>query len=254
MLEGLSRFSVGEGIGSFAPLSAEMIEAFCVKGLPGRTSSTRGTYRSVLRGLSGGGRGSVATPFPGSLAARPYSAAERAELWAIARAQGPSWRRHSALALMCCCIGAGLRVRELLAAHTEDVFREGETIVISVRGNSARLVPVSSPYDLVLAELGDNSPRDRLFHPEPADRSYKNFVNDFCAHLVCDPSAPALSALRSRSSFICDHLAARTPLSVIVAISGLQNVESLRRHAVYVQGVPRTNAGLRRAALSEQAP
>ena len=128
-------------------------------------------------------------------------------------------------------------------------------MIVPVGDRSARLVPVSAPYSVVLGELAGRlaSPREYLFHPEPANRSYKNFVNDFSANLVWDPGSPAVSVLRCRSSFICDHLDAKTPLSVIVAISGLKSVESLRRHAVYVKGVPRTNAGLRQAALDEQA-
>ena len=249
----LEDFLVQQGLGEGlrTPL---MIEAFVAIGLSGHASSTRGTYRSVLRGQSGRPRGPMATPFPGSSAPRPYSSAEQAQLWAIARSQRFSWRRHSAVVLLCCCIGAGLRARELLAARAEDVVCDGETTVVSVKGNSARLVPVSAPYDAVLVELaGDACQAEYLFHPEEADRSYKNFVNDFCANLVRDPGSPSFSVLRGRSSFLCDHLEARTPLSVLVEISGLQSVESLRRHALYVQGVPRTNAGLRRALAEGQA-
>ena len=254
MAHGLSRFSSAEGLGPRPPLTAEVIEAFCSKGLAGRASSTRGTYRSVLRGISGGPRGTRATPFPGALASRPYSPAERSELWAIAGAQRSSWRRHSALVLLCCGVGAGLRTGELVAARAGDVICEKEATVVSVSGGSARLVPVSGPYDVVLAELARQACReDYLFHPEQADRSYKNFVNDFCANLVRDPGSASFSVLRCRSSFLCDHLEAKTPLRVLVEISGLQSVESLRRHAVHVEGVPRTNAGLRRALAQGQA-
>jgi len=253
-LDGLSRFSSANGLGPSPPLSAEMIEAFCASGLPGRASSTRGTYRSVLRRLSGWPRGVRATPFPGALASRPYSSAERAELWAAACQQRSSWRRHSALVLLCCCVGAGLRAAELVAARSEDVICDRETTIVSVGGGSARLVPVSFPYDVVLAKLAGEACREEyLFHPEQADRSYKNFVNDFCANLVRDPGSASFSVLRCRSSFLCDHLEAKTPLPVLVEISGLRSVESLRRHAVYVQGVPRTNAGLRRALAESQA-
>ncbi len=132
--------------------------------------------------------------------------------------------------------------------RAEDVSCDKETTIVSVGGSPPRLVPVSAPYDLVLAELaGEACREDYLFHPEQADRSYKNFVNDFCANLVRDPGSASFSVLRCRSSFLCDHLEQKTPLSVLVEISGLQSVESLRRHAVHVKGVPRTNAGLRRA-------
>lgn len=85
-----------------------MVEAFAVSGLAGRASSTRGTYRSVLRAL-GGSRPAVATPFPGSGAPPPYGAAEGAELFNIASAQRSPWRRSGALAMVALGIGAGLR-------------------------------------------------------------------------------------------------------------------------------------------------
>ena len=254
-MEGLSRFSMAEGLGRRPPLTAEMIEVFCAKGLSGRASSTRGTYRSVLRAMSGFPRGPLSTRFAGSSAPAPYSSCERAELWAIACSQRSSWRRHSAVVVLCCCIGAGLRAGELVAARAEDVICDNVSTIVSVSGGSSRLVPVSAPYDVVLAELADLSgPGEYLFHPGQADRTYKNFVNDFCAKLVRDPGSPSLSVLRCRSSFVCDHLESKTPLSVLVEVSGLQSVESLRRHAIYVKGVPRTNAGLRRALLEGREP
>jgi hypothetical protein len=91
-----------------------------------------------------------------------------------------------------------------------------------------------------------------LFHRQATDRSYYNFVNDFCRQLVCDPAAPKLSANRCRSSFICDHLAAGTPLSVLLEMSGVKEVESLLRYARHVEGAPRSKAALRRLLASER--
>ena len=51
-------------------LDYDVIEAFCVTGLRGRASSTRGTYRSALYRLAGaahGPPGQRATPFAGAL-------------------------------------------------------------------------------------------------------------------------------------------------------------------------------------------
>ena len=50
-------------------LDYDVIEAFCVAGLAGRASSTRGTYRSALYRLAEAGHGAPgqrATPFPGA--------------------------------------------------------------------------------------------------------------------------------------------------------------------------------------------
>ena len=93
-------------------LDYDVIEAFCVAGLPGCASSTRGTYRSALYRLARpvhGEPGQRATPFAGAKAPAPYSPAERAEVAAVAAAQRDPVNRASALAVVVFGIGAGLR-------------------------------------------------------------------------------------------------------------------------------------------------
>ena len=52
MAQRLGCFCSDQGLGAPA-LSTEVVEAFVSVGLVGRASSTRGTYRSVLRALGG---------------------------------------------------------------------------------------------------------------------------------------------------------------------------------------------------------
>src|SRR5438094_677365 len=89
--------------------------------------------------------------------------------------------------------------------------------------------------------------------PGPADRGYKNFVNDFARYLVCDPGAPRLSVSRARSSFICDHLAAGTAIKTLLAITGIIEAESLARYARHVPGVSSSKAALRARWRAEAA-
>src|SRR5512142_2808655 len=82
---GLSRSATTRGIpaGPEFVLDYDVIEAFCVAGLPGARPSTRGTYRSALYRLAGpvhGEPGQRPTPFAGARPPAPYSPAERAEL------------------------------------------------------------------------------------------------------------------------------------------------------------------------------
>ncbi len=90
-LRGLSRFADARGIpaGREFLLDYGVIEAFCVAGLAGRASSTRGTYRPALYRLAiavNGPPGQRPTPFAGARAPAPYSRAGRAELAALAAA------------------------------------------------------------------------------------------------------------------------------------------------------------------------
>jgi integrase len=242
-LRGLSRFADGRGVPASPQflLDYDVIEAFCVTGLCGRASSTRGTYRSALYSLAGlvhGEPGQRATPFAGARAPAPYSPGERAELAAIARAQRDPAKRSWALAMIVFGIGAGLRPGELVALRGGDVRRRGRQVVVDLSGPAARVVPVTPRYAGRAWELARAAGRGFVFRPGPADRGYKNFVTNFARGLAADPAAPALSMRRARSSFICGHLAAGTPPGELLAITGICEAESLARYARHVSGAP----------------
>ena len=54
------------------------------------------------------------------------------------------------------------------------------------------------------------------------------------------------SSGRARSTFICSHLAAGTPLRQLLHMADISEVESLLRYARLVPGAPRSKAELRR--------
>jgi integrase len=250
VLASLSRFADSHGLGAAPTLSVEMIEAYCALGLTGAESSTIGTYRSVLRALAENVSRSPARPYAGAAAPPPYSEKERTALHATARSQSREWLAHSAEVLLTFSIGAGLRPGELCELRGQDVKASAQATLVEVAG---RVVRMRKPYAERAIELAEAAGDRHLFHPGDARRSYKNFVNDLCAKLLRDPEVPAFSAWRCRSSFICDHMAESTPLTVIAALAGLASVCSLRRHARHVAGMPTTNAGLLRRAAEELA-
>lgn len=231
-----------------------MIEAFCAHGLPGRTSATRGTYRSVLRGWAGladGGRARRGPGYPGAPAPAPFTPAERAELWAVAAAQ-PAGRRDSALVLTAAGLGAGVSTGELMTLCGNDVHIGGDGgVVISVSGGRARPVPVTAPYATVLTRAVARTGPGLLFRPAAAARGYKNAVCNFVDNLNCDPAAPRFTLGRARSSFICDHITAHTPVATLLAITGIAEAGSLVRYAAHVAGAP-ASKGVWRARLATE--
>jgi integrase len=249
-LRGLSRFADSRGIpasGEFL-LDYDVIEAFCVAGLAGRASSTRGTYRSALYRLAEarhGPPGQRPTPFPGARAPAPYSTAERAELAALAAAQRGAARRSSALALVVFGIGAGLRPGELVALRGDDVTQHGRQVVVHAGGPAARLVPVTPDYSGRAWELARRAGSGFVFRPGPADRGCKNFVSNFTRGLTADPAAPRLSLRRARSTFICHHLATGTPVPVLLAVTGMAGAGSLARYARHLAGISSSKGTLR---------
>jgi integrase len=242
-VRGLSRFAQARGIAAGREfwLDYDVIEAFCVAGLPGCASSTRGTYRSALYRLARPVHGEPvqrATPFAGARAPAPYSPAERAGLAAMAAAQRDPATRASALAVVVFGIGAGLRTAELAALRGSDVSCRDRRVMVRVGGPATRVVPVIPAYAGRAAGLAAAAGNAHLFRPGPADRGYKNFVTNFTGTLTADPAAPRLRAGRCRSSFICDHLAAGTPLRELLAITGICQAESVARYARHVDGAP----------------
>jgi hypothetical protein len=243
----LERFCQRQGL-PLGQLGTEVAEAFVVAGLAGRASWTKGTYRSALRRAAGAAGPARATPFSGSPARAPYSSQEKAELLAVAASQRTPWRRASALALLALGLGAGLRPGELAEVTGDDVGARGGRV--NVRMGATRTVPVEGPYAGILAQQAQAGP-GYLFCPGGADRSYYNFVNNFCYRLEADPAAPRLCVGRARSSFICGHLGAGTPLGELLYISGICEVESLLRYARHVPGAPGSKAELRKRLCSE---
>jgi len=240
---GLCRFAQARGIppGPEFLLDYDVIEAFCVAGLPGARPSTLGTYRSALYRLARpvhGEPGLRATPFAGARAPVPYSPAERAELAAMAAAQRDPARRASALAVVVFGIGAGLRPGELVALRGSDVSRRGRRVTVRVWGRAARVVPVTPGYAGRAAGLAASAGAGHLFRPGPADPGHKNFVTNFARTLTGDPAASRLTMSRCRPSFICGHLAAGTPAGELLAITGICQAESLARYAAHVDGAP----------------
>ena len=242
-VRGLSRFAAARGIpaGREFLLDYDVIEAFCVAGLDGRACSTRGTYRSALYRLAmpvHGQPGQRATPFAGARAPAPYSPAERADVAAVAAAQRDPAKRASALAVVVFGAGAGLRPGELVALRGSDVTRHSRRVSVHVSGSAARVVPVTPGYAGRAAGLAAAAGNAHLFRPGPASRGYKNFVTNFARTLAADPAAPRLTLGRCRSSFICGHLAAGTPVGELLAITGICQAESLARYARHVDGAP----------------
>ena len=153
---GLRRFAAARGIPASREflLDYDVIEAFCVAGLPGRAPAARGTYRSALYRLARpvhGAPGQRATPFAGARAPAPCSPAERAELAAVAAAQRDPAKRAPALALVVFGIGAGLRAAELVALRGSDVSQRGRRVTVRAGGwprgwcRSPRLTPGGRP-------------------------------------------------------------------------------------------------------------
>ena len=256
VLAGLEAFGRDRGLATIPAvlLDRDVIEAYVVVGCATLATSTKATYRSVLYRLADavGSRGARGVALSGAPAARPYDEAERRALRAIALAQRDEQRRASAMAMLCLGVGAGLRPGELVALRGGDIVNSGDTVVVGVDGGYGRRVPVASRYAPDLWAIARRCGAGPVFRPGTPGRDYKNFVGEFARDLVADPAAPHLSMRRGRASFLCDHLAASTPLGVLLDIAGIAEVESLARYARWAAGVPHSKAALRGRLRAER--
>ncbi len=244
IIKGVARFCSDNGLGGNPSLlsSPEIIESYLKSST--LAPSTKGTYRWVLsatfgidlkKGLS----------FPGSLAPKPYSRDERAELVSIANSQNKAWQRYSALSMIALSIGAGTRASELRSIRGKDLSGDGGNITIS-----NRVVQIKSPWDRILSSLKPVDDEEFLFHPNAQNRNSKNFINNFADNLMRDPGSQRFQVARARASFICDRWNENISLRDLLYITGIDEVESLIRYVHLIDGAPKTKAGLRRLAAN----
>jgi integrase len=222
-----------------------IVEAFLSIGCSSLRAHSLGTYRSTLRRL--GGAAPTSRGFPASLAPAPYGTRELAALWARARGQSSRARIDNATVALAAMVGAGLRPRELAHLRSADVVRAKGRVAVRVRGDG-RVVALEEPYARVLVTLARER-RGYLFRPGAAARDCKNLVGEIAHSLVGDPGDVPLSSGRSRSTFLCAHLAKATPLGELCVMAGLIDVASLLRYARHVGEAPQTKAELRARAL-----
>jgi integrase len=149
-------------------------------------------------------------------------------------------------------IGAGLRPGEPVALRGGDVFRRGRQVMVYVCGPGARVVPVTADYAGRAWQLARRAGGGHVFRPGPAERGYKNFVTNVALGLTADPAAPRLSLRRARSTFICGHLAAGTPVPVLLAVTGIAEAGSLARYARHVAGISSSKGALRARCRTER--
>jgi integrase len=226
-----------------------IVAAFLTIGCRGLEAHSLGTYRSVLARIAGVRYRSV-HEFGASRAPRPYTSKEVAALWSMAQNQPSPPRTERAKVMLSAMLGAGLRPGELARALRRDVVCLGPQTLIVVRGSPTRTVSALFPYGRELARSADRTSL-HLFRPGASARDQKNLVGEVCAGLVHDPDEVSLLARRARTTFICGHLKAGTPLLKLCGIAGLKDVESLLRYARYVEGAPSSKAQLRALAARQ---
>jgi integrase len=217
---------------------AESIATTCA----GMAISSQGTYRSRLFGmsdllLSAPLRAARPPSIGKAQACAPYTETEVTALWSWARGQNTEYRRVNATLLLALGLGAGLSAAEIAGAQARHVLIDSDGVQIDVPGERARLVPVLAEWEAPLAELARSAIRGNLwlFCARRQVCYPKNVVSNFVRNTVDRPVG--ISSQRLRTSWLCGHLLAGTPVHVLVDAAGIDTLEALSRYVPYLPDI-----------------
>ncbi len=223
------------------------IDRFAAIGMPGyRSSAGKNTIRSrllrmgeILRTPTTPSR--QLRPLGNSDPTAPYSPSELIELRSWARAQSTPARRRNAQALLALGLGAGLSGKEILAVQADDVITEHPGIRVVVRGPRAREVVVLARWEDGLADLS-GQPQSPVFRSGRSTDN-ENLITDFVSR---SRGRVHVQARRMRATWLVHHLESGTPMTVLLAASGVATLEALDR---FMRFVPKPDPGHATRAL-----
>jgi hypothetical protein len=185
-------------------LHPSVIERFTAHA-PGLTPVTRRTLRTNLRFI---GRRVVPhlcpadAPLPRERARAPYTPAEIGGYLALAAAQPTMARRMRAAGLVCLGAGAGLIRADLRAVRGTDVSPRSGGVVVTVRGDRPRVVPVLARYHGPL--LASAAFADGQLITGGTDPARHNLTNPLVSALAGGTGLPRLDTSRLRATWLAE--------------------------------------------------
>jgi integrase len=188
---------------------------------PGLSGVARRTLRTNLRFI---GRRVVPQlypqdlPLPRERAKEPYSLAEIDGFLALADAQPTAERRMRAAGLVCLGAGAGLIRGDLREVRGSDVACRSGGVVVRVRGNRPRAVPVLGRYHVPLLEAARFA-RDALICGG-GDPGRRNITNPLISALDGGTGLPRLDTSRLRATWLAG-CAGLLGLATFMAAAGI---------------------------------
>lgn len=229
---GYAAWLTGEGMptGAESMSDLETIDRYVEVGMRGRPDGSRATRRAILRRVA-----ERIDPFPRPrpepLAYRfvrpPYESWQVTRFLDLALSQPTMARRRSALAVLALGLGAGLDGRDIGWIRGTDVIfgPDGATVVMVDGGSRPRRVVALDRYAELIRTCADAAGEQLLIGAgTPGGR---NVTSVALARLIDDPDLPRLVASRLRSTWLLTHLAAGTPLHVLLPAAGLSTARPL---------------------------
>ena len=172
---------------------------------PGLSGVARRTLRTNLRFI---GRHVVPQLYPADLplprerSKQPYCAAEIDGYLALADSQPTRERRMRAAGLVCLGAGAGLIRGDLRDVRGTDVTCRSGGVIVQVRGQRARPVPVRARYHALLLAAARSAGSGLICGG--ADPGRRNITNPLVSALAGGTGLPRLDTSRLRATWLRD--------------------------------------------------
>lgn len=160
----------------------------------------------------------------------PYTATEMDDLRTWAIGQGTRERQRNAKLLIALSAGAGLWSSEIAHLKKGDILIDNEGILITVRGEHSRQVPVLAECEtwirVGIEHIVDD---DDFIFRAPKRGVSKNLVTGFVSSCNRNPGTPPPRTNRLRATWLVTHLAARTDMRALMRAAGIEKFENIAR-------------------------
>jgi integrase len=157
-------------------------------------------------------------PLPRERAKAPYSPAEIGGFLALADAQPTAERRMRAAGLVCLGAGAGLIRSDLRGVRGTDVACRSGGVVVQVRGQRSRMVPVLARYHGQLLAAARSAGTALICGG--ADPGRRNVTNPLISALDGGSGLPRLDTSRLRATWLAE-VAELPGLATFMAAAGI---------------------------------
>lgn len=235
-------WTVGYPLERHVLLHRRVIAQFANDGCSDMKQTSRATYRSRLFAISDSLLEAPHrfVPIPGigkGKGVAPYSERDIADLRSWASGQGTEARRVNATILLALGLGAGLPAVEIGTVRALDVIVDAHGVLIDPPGDRRRTIPVLAEWEEPIAALVRAIMRKDqwLFRPQRRCEKSVNLVSNFVGTSTSPPFQ--ITAQRLRATWLVRHMAAGTPINLLVKVAGLESSEGLSRYVEYVPDI-----------------
>lgn len=212
------------------------------------TKGARTTYQSrldlIASTLLSQPRTTPRVPIPAADPLLPLTRLEEADAWAWSKGVRPKGRRQRVQAMLALGLGTGVTRAEKVLLRPEDVVDRGpegvDVIVADPRTGEVRTVTCLAGWEDRLRAVTADTPAGHLLVAPWTTVPGVPRAHDQALWTACRRQPPPVefNNVTLRTTWLCRHLEAGTPLKVLMAAANIATAERLVQLAVLLPDVP----------------